>query len=112
VNSRPRDPPTLPSCPGCRGQRFWRDTTNGRIGEWTCAKVRPDASVGDVDILGLHKGDARVVCCCTPQEATDRETFAQLLKTLGAPIALAVERIRPVTCEAGSSGGWRTAFDR
>ncbi len=86
--------PDLPTCLVCGGQRFWRDTT-GAVGEWTCARAPIPQVVRDVDILSACQGEPTIVMCCTPSEAVDPESFAGLLATIGAYVALGRIMTRP-----------------
>jgi hypothetical protein len=87
--------PDLPACLVCGGQRFWRDTTGGAVGEWTCARAPIPQAVRDVDILSACRGEPTIVMCCTPGEAADPESFARIIATIGAYVALGQTRARP-----------------
>jgi hypothetical protein len=94
----------LPTCPGCDGQRFWRDTTGGNIGDWTCARAKVPPAVRQVDILGPCRGEPTSLVCVVPAEAVDREMFARLIATHGGYVALG--RTTPLPCRQTPSGWW------
>jgi hypothetical protein len=52
-------------------------------------------AVRDVDILSACRGEPTIVMCCTPGEAADPESFARIVATIGAYVALGRTRARP-----------------